>query len=282
MNIPLKVKKNRVDDIKRILLPEMVSAQLKLVDETFSEEVPNQLELIKDSNSPGMGIITLVGARANELRASGNELYADRASDHQPTQVGLVIENTDIFIRQAEDLHYQLTAVIKEAGLEALALADRIIETAFHIGYYAGSNDSLAITDRYTNSGYTAKVTQPQKGGQSKAKAIEPVKKLVHDMASHIYQNQSLSSTPKAMLVEAIDSLLREFSQKGGNNNIPSLIKFASRSPEPQTLMAWVKGIKKPKNLHQPPKPSLAVVMQTLKSTYTMQAIKSALNINSL
>lgn len=280
MKIPLKVKMNRVDDIKRILLPEMVSEMLKLVDDTFSEEEQNRLDLIKGSDAPGIGIIKLVGTRANEVRSSGNELYAERASKHQPSQLGLVIDNTNIFMRQAETLHHQLTAVIKEGGVEALKQVDIIIETVFHIGYYAGSNDSLAITDRYTNAGYTTKVTQPQRGGQSKAKAIDPVKQLVCEMANHIYQNQSLSNTPKLMLGGAIYSLLRGFSQKGDNKNIPSLIKFVSRSPEHATINSWLKGIKKPNNLLQPPKPSLSAVQQALNTAYTMQKIKSALKCN--
>ncbi|MBB1475853.1 hypothetical protein [Shewanella sp. SG41-3] len=278
MNIPKNVKLTRLNDIKKILLPEMVIEQLKLVDETFSEEIPNQLDRVKNSDFPGIEIVKLIGSRAHKVRASGDELYAERASEHQPSQLGLVVDNTVIFMKQSKALLHRVNATSKEHDPQLLLLIDRVIETAFYLGYYAGSNDSLALTDRYTNTGYITKVTQPQKGGQSKAKATDPLKKLVRDMASSIYENQRLSNTTKLILVEAINYLLADFSQKGDNNQIPSLIKFASRAPEPDTIKAWIKDIKKPNNLAKSPKSTLAEVKTALKSAYTTKKIEKLLN----
>lgn len=278
MNIPATVKYSRSSDLTRVLLPEMVTEQLELVGEALSEEIPNQLNFIKDCKNPGMEFLLLIGARAHRLRQSGCELFADRASKRNPSQLGLVIDNTDIFVKQASALLSLLEGPIAE---EVLSQVDRIIETSFYLGYYAGSNDSLAITERYTNLGYAAAVDKPQQGGLAKANAVEPLKILVCDMANHIYGTPNLSNTPKSMLAKAIDAILIDFSKHGDNKNIPSLIKFSARSPEATTLHSWLKAIKKPDNLKHQPKPSFVVVRQALNSAYSMQKIKKALNVNN-
>jgi hypothetical protein len=280
MNLPKKDKQARVNDIKKMLLPEMVPEQLLLLGLSVTDVCEGSLEHARLSEAPGMATIMLSNSRARVIKSTKAALYAERSSSEKPSSIDLLIENTDRFIHQTASLESLFTA--GESSNELIyRYFDRMIETAFHIGYSAGSNDALALTDRYTNSGYQSKVTQPQQGGKSKANAIDPVKNLVCDMANHIYQNQRLSNTPKPMLTEVIYNILRDFSQYADNKNIPSLLKFADRTPEQSTIKAWIKNIKKPNNLLKLPKPSLTVVKEALKSSYTMTTIKKALKGNA-
>ncbi|MGL5360601.1 MAG: hypothetical protein ACRDBI_12935, partial [Shewanella sp.] len=140
----------------------------------------------------------------------------------------------------------------------------------------AGSNDSLALTNRYTNTGYDTQVIKPQKGGKTKAQKFEQVKALVDEMALHIYQHDDLSNAPKKLLAEAIQKRLADFSAQGNNNTLPALMQFVNRSPEYHTIMNWLKPIRRTKSVTSF-KPSLERLSKELNTVFKSQAIKQRL-----
>lgn len=276
MKLPKKDKQARTSDIRKMLLPEMVPEQLKLLGISEADIGNDNLTKARTHVAPGIESIKLLFRRASAKKESQNDLYAGRSTSKNPTQLDLVLENINIFEQQRAALLKQLPPN-ESANELTYEIFDRLIETVLQIGYSTGSNDSLALTDRYTNSGYMNLATKPQSGGDAKAKAIDPMKALVRNMAIHIYQHKDLQCASKDMLAEAIHTRLVEFSDSGDNRNIPILKKFTNSSPKHGSIKCWLKPITKPKILSKPPKPSLNRLIDELKTVYKSQVIKKEL-----
>ncbi|OEG73876.1 hypothetical protein BEL05_15620 [Shewanella colwelliana] len=277
MSLPEKDKQARINDISKMLLPEMVPDQLRLLGLSEADIGLGDLAQTRAQSAAGIELVKLLNKRAQTIKERQSALYASRSTSKHPSQLELVLDNIEIFMQQASTLTALLSS--QPTNEPIFALVDRLIETSIQIGYSAGSNDSLALTDRYTNSGYKTSVTKPQSGGRAKAKAIDPMKALVCDMACHVYNHQELLSASKDMLAEAIHTRLSGFSNIGTNENIPMLKKFAHGCPEHESIKRWIKVIKKNKSLPKPPKPSLDRLVEELKATYKNKAIKKSLNI---
>lgn len=275
MSLPEKDKQARINDINKMLLPEMVPDQLRLLGLSEASFGSESLTQTRAQSAAGIEWVKLLNKRAKTIKEREDALYANRSTHNQPSQLDLVLDNIDIFMQQANALTELLTSQPSHEPI--FVLVDRLIETSIQIGYSAGSNDSLALTDRYTNSGYQSSVTKPQCGGKTKAKAIEPMKTLVCDMASHIYVHPNFLSASKDMIAEAIHTRLIEFSKRGTNRSIPTLRKFANGSPEYESIKRWINTVKKPKSSSKPSKPSLNRLVDELEMVYTPKIIKEFL-----
>lgn len=277
MSLPETDKKFRINDISKMILPEMVPEQLQLLGITKNDISNGCFEEACQKEAPGLEKIKLINERARSIKAKNNDLYAEFSTKEKPSQLCLVIENSDIFMYQAKQLLGLLPNTPKNEPI--YKIVDQLIETATMVGYSTGSNDSFALTDRYTNSGYNTSVTKPQSGGKSKAQKSENVKTLVNEMARHIYQDENLCAAPKKMLAEAIQKRLADFSIQGNNKAIPALLQFTNRTPEYNSIMKWLKPMKQPKNAIPTPKPSLERIIVELKTAFKPQRIKKHLNI---
>ncbi|QSX37567.1 hypothetical protein [Shewanella sedimentimangrovi] len=273
--LPRKDKEARIKDIANMILPELVPDQLQLLGIADSDIDITGFAEARNHSTPGMALLQLTKHRADAIIAKGSKLYAPKSQDRE-SQLDYVNENSNILMRQWARLTHLLTHTSPN-NQAILRLIDLIIESSVLAGYYAGSNDMLALTDRYVDSGYNASVAKPQKGGQAKAKVTEPVKILVQDMANFVYQEPNLASTTKATLAEAIVQVLQDFSATGNNKSIPALKKFPNRAPELDTVNKWIKSVVKPSNTSSKPKASLAVVTAKLKAAYTTRQIAASL-----
>lgn len=276
MQLLKRDRQARIDDISKMILPEMVPEQLKLLGLSVADITLGDLNQIQACVAPGIESIKLMHARARQIKEDNCHLYGDRSTTDGPSQLQLVIENCDIFMQQANALSSLIPP--EEPSYEPIyKLIDRLVETTLHLAYFADSNDSLALTDRYTNTGYDTKVIKPQKGGKTKAQKTEKVKALVNEMARHIYQHDDLSNTPKKLLAEAIQRRLAEFSAEGNNNTLPALMQFVNRTPEYLSIMKWLKPIKPVKSVNSL-KPSLARLSNELNAAFKSQIITQRLN----
>ncbi len=199
MKIPKKDKSQRIQDIKKVLLPELMPDQMHLLG--VEQSIKDSYQKTLTQAAPGMELVKRLNFNANKIQEEGIELYKERKSDSHPTQLQLVINNCDIFMQQAAQLMEQLEP---EPNEHLLKLVDRLIETALHVGYFAGSNDSFAITDRYVNAGYETKVTKPQNAGLKKSESTNPLKELVKIMTNYIYSNPEIGGNSKPSIAEAI------------------------------------------------------------------------------
>lgn len=274
--LPRTTKNDRINDLKQMILPEMVPEQLRMLDVTLTDFYTDSLANAQASDAGGIELIRLIERRTNLILNRGNELYANK-SHLSPSQVELVSQNINVFMTQCQTLS-ELIPPSAPKNESFYKVIDRLIETALYIGYYAGSNDTLALTDRYTDSGYRATVTQTQKGGQAKAQPTNALKDLVIEMANHLYRDPNLISTPKVTVTKAIYEVLQNYSSKGDNNKHPSLVKFTNRVPECHTLNKWLKNITKPVNELKQPKPSLSLVKAKLSKAFTEHIITTKLN----
>ncbi|MBO1271964.1 hypothetical protein J3L11_09960 [Shewanella sp. 4t3-1-2LB] len=274
--MPRTVKNARINDLKQMILPEMVPDQLKILGVTLAHFYADTLANAQASEAGGIELIKLIERRTNLLLSRGNELYANK-SHSSPSQIELVGQNINIFMTQCSAL-FKFVPPSLHQNEPIYQLIDRLVETAVYIGYYAGSNDTLSLTDRFTDSGYHATVTQTQKGGQAKARPINVLKDLVIEMANHLYLAPRFISTPKVMVVDAIYEVLQNYSSKGDNKKHPALVKFPNRVPEHNTLHKWLKPITKPTNTLKQPRPSISLVKAELSKAFTVQKITSKLN----
>ncbi|MDN5369542.1 MAG: hypothetical protein PWP74_850 [Shewanella sp.] len=191
--MPRTVKNARINDLKQMILPEMVPDQLKMLGVTLADFYDDNLADVQASNAGGIELIKLLERRAKQLINSGEGLYTNRKRT-SPTQIEWVIKN--IHLLQSIPLS-QVAPTAQPERQHFHNVINQLIETAVYIGYYAGSNDTLALTDRFTDSGYRATVTQTQKGGQAKARPTNALKDLVVEMANHLYHDPHFISTPK-------------------------------------------------------------------------------------
>lgn len=275
--IPLSDRQARIKDIHKMLLPEMVPDQLMLLGLTEADFGPLTLTKVRAHPAPGISLLTLLKQRANAVKAAKIALYSTRSSNVRPSQLDLLLDNLTIFEKQKSELLKRLPPGVL-ANEAAYQLIDRLIETTLQIGYSAGSNDSLALTDRYTDFGYDKKVSVPQSGGNCKASKAKPVKALVYEMANHIYQHNDLLCATKSKLAEAIHSRFVEFSDTANKNmDIEALQNFPNGAPEHDTIKGWLKQIKKPQSPSKQPKPSLKRLIVELKTAYKPQTMKQAL-----
>lgn len=272
--MPRTVKNARINDLKQMILPEMVPDQLKMLGVTLADFYDDNLADVQASDAGGIELIELLKRRAQQLINSGESLYTNRERT-SPTQIEWVIKN--IHLIQCIPLS-QLAPDTQPERIHFHNIINQLIETAVYIGYYAGSNDTLALTDRYTNSGYQATVTQTQKGGRAKAQPTNALKDLVIEMANYLYRDPRFISTPKVMVVDAIYEVLQNYSSKGDNKKHPALVKFPNRVPEHNTLNKWLKPITKPANTLKQPRPSISLVKAELSTAFTVQKITSKLN----
>ncbi|WP_088212308.1 hypothetical protein [Shewanella sp. Shew256] len=271
--MPKNVKKARICDLKNMILPEMAPDQLRILGVKLEDFYPDNLADTQASNAGGIELIKLLERRTNELQRLGSELYVHK-NHHSSSQIELVQQNIHVFMTQCMTLLKLASPSIPESE-PYYKIIDRLVETAVYIGYYAGSNDTLALTDRYTDLGFEAYVTRTQAGGQGKASKTICLKELVIEMANCIYLDPDCVAASKENVAEAIYWIIRDFSAKGANKGISALLKFSDRHPEQHTIYNWIKTITKPVNRLKTPKPSLAVIKAKLKRSFTDKQILS-------
>ncbi|MCH1931498.1 hypothetical protein L9G16_15035 [Shewanella sp. A25] len=269
--MPRSVKDARINDLKNMILPEMVPDQLKLLGVTLEDLYPDNFADAQASAVSGLEVLKLIERRTNLLQRKTDGLYATK-TQMIPTQLDWIIENTTQLMKACSSLP-QLAPPAQPENEPFYRLLDQAIERAIYIGYYAGSNDTLALTDRYTNSGFEASVTRTQAGGKGKAQKTISLKQLVIDMANFIYCDPDCIAAPKKIIAEAIHLIIRNFSKKGNNKEIPSLLKFSDRHPEQHTIDSWLKTVIKPVNRLKKTRPSLAVIKAKLTASFTDKKI---------
>ncbi|MCL1143708.1 hypothetical protein [Shewanella gaetbuli] len=275
--IPLKDRKSRIDDISKMILPEMAPEQLRLLGVSVKDIAEGNLHDAFANNAAGIEVIKLIHHRSNAIKHNQNDLYAIRSRPEALSQLNLVINNCDIFMKLGQKLLSELppNTPMSESIYE---LIDKLVTTSVQIGYSAGSNDTCALLDRYTNSGHKATISTPKNAGDAKAKISLQVGVLVADMAKYVYQHKDLKSAPKTLLAEAIQTRLLSFTMQGNNKNIPALQQYANRCPAYSSINNWIKPVAKPKNSNKLPKPSLDKVINELTVAFKDQAIKRTLS----
>ena len=275
--IPLKDRKSRIDDISKMILPEMAPDQLRLLGISVKDIAEGNLHDAYQNAAAGIETVKLIHQRATAIKINQNDLYADRSSVEQPSQLNLVLDNCDIFIQLKQILRSKLPP--NDPSNEPIyQLIDKLTLTSIQIGYSAGSNDTCALLDRYTNSGHKATVYTPKNAGDAKAKISLQVGVLVADMAEYVYQHKDLKSAPKTLLAEAIQTRLLSFAMQGNNKNIPALQQYANRCPAFSSINNWIKPVAKPKNPTKLPKPTLDKIVSELKVAFKGKKKKKRLS----
>jgi hypothetical protein len=275
--IPLKDRKSRIDDMSKMILPEMAPDQLQQLRISVKDIVEGNLHDAYQNDAAGIEVIKLIHRRATSLKTKQNDLYADRSSINQPSQLNLALDNCDIFMQLAQLLFSRLPP--NDPRNEPIyQLIDKLTLTGIQIGYSTGSNDACALLDRYTDSGYKSKVSTPKKAGDANASKTKNLKHLVILMANYIYQHEDLKAAPKPLLAEAIYTRITNFSKQGNNKNIEALKKFNDRKPAESSITSWLKPVKKPKNLDKLAKPSLLRLMNELELVFKNQKINKHLS----
>lgn len=274
--IPLNDRKSRIDDMSKMILPEMAPDQLKLLGISIQDIAEESSLDVYQHDTSGIELIRLVYRRANAIKIKKNDLYGDRSSIEQPSQLDLVLANCDVFKNLTQKL-WKILPPDEPCNEPVYQLLHQLFFNIFHIAYPAGSNDTCALLDRYANAGYNSKVNTPKKAGDTNANKTKNIKQLVTSMAHHIYQHEHLKAAPKSLLAEAIYIRITNFSKEGDNKNIEILKKFADRKPTESSIDSWLKPIKKPKNLDKLPKPSLHRLMDELELIFNNQKINTYL-----
>ncbi|MCL1140887.1 hypothetical protein [Shewanella pneumatophori] len=276
--IPLKDRKSRIDDMSKMILPEMAPDQLKLLGISVQDIAEGNSHDAYQNDASGIELIRLVRRRAKAIKTKQNDLYADRSSINQPSQLDLVLDNCDVFKLLIQKL-WKILPPDEPYNWPVYQLLYQLFFNIFHIAYPAGSNDTCALLDRYTDSGYKSIVSTPKKAGDTNANKTKSIKHLVISMANHIYQHEHLIAAPKILLAEAIHTRITNFSKEGDNMNIDVLTKFVERKPAESSIGSWLKPIKKPKNSDKLPKPSLHRLVNELEIAFKNQKINKHLSI---
>ncbi|WP_345889206.1 hypothetical protein [Shewanella algae] len=239
MKIPESERLKRTQDVSNMLLPELVPDQLDALDMIFPHDLSHEFYSGQRSSTPGLALIQLLGSRSKALANKGG-LYHDRGNTQiQPHQLELVSDNHALLMTMMSQLLREYPET-EPAHNKLYCFLDSILNISVMMGYYAGSNDALALTDRYTDLGYKKSVVQPQQGGTKKAEKYSCIKELIYMMASEIQQRQLPGKITKEALNTAIYEVLQEFSQQGENKNIPALKSFSCRYPEKKTIKNWL------------------------------------------
>ncbi|MGL5390933.1 MAG: hypothetical protein ACRDA8_06030, partial [Shewanella sp.] len=108
MQILKRDKQARIDDISKMILPEMVPDQLQALGLSVADIATGDLEQTQSRVAPGIGCVKLIHARARQIKRRNHDLFGDRSTSGAPSQLQLVIENGDIFMQQANALSLRL------------------------------------------------------------------------------------------------------------------------------------------------------------------------------
>lgn len=271
--LPKKELKMRTEDIKYVLIPELIPDQLRLLGITDFDGEGDEFNKARLDSAQGIEWIKLLINRVEKVLQEGG-LYKDRETFTQASQLSYVKEALSRFMQQATFLN-DYFPIENPANANLYSILDRLTFLALSAGYFAGNNDALAITDRYVNFGYQEKVTKPQSGGHAKSKKTEPIKKLVTKIAEYSFSHESLHKIPKSLLAEAIYELINDFVNK--NHNTAALKTFKNNSPEVSTIDKWLKPIKKQKIKSNLETPSQNKTLELLKKEFPNKVIKNFL-----
>ncbi|EKT4487404.1 hypothetical protein [Shewanella algae] len=271
MKIPESERLKRSQDVSNMLLPELVPDQLDALGMIFPHDLSHDFDSGQKSLAPGLALLQLLESRSKALANKGG-LYHGRGNQEPPHQLELVRDNHARLMSMMSQLLREYPE-IEPAHNKLYCFLDSILNISVMMGYYAGSNDALALTDRYTDLGYKKSVVQPQQGGTKKAEKYSCIKELVYMMASEIQQRQLPGKITKEALNTAIYEVIQEFSQQGENKNIPALKSFSCRYPEKKTIKNWLSA-KRLSSSSTGSKLTSAQLVKELKSIFPARRIK--------
>ncbi|WP_024608665.1 hypothetical protein [Pseudoalteromonas sp. TAB23] len=146
------------------------------------------------------------------------------------------------------------------------------ITSALLIGYHTGAHDMRVNLERHANNGFQKAVLDPQKGGKTKAGKVEPLKRLIDEMAIFLYTNSCLGKFTKEYAASAIFQVLYEFNLN--NKSYECFSAFTNNEMKEQFVKRNIKHLKKVSTLKSPP---VSKLVQVLKINYKNSNIKKTL-----
>lgn len=273
MSLPPDEIKSQKLELKKMFLPEMLLDKIKSLNLKLTESGLNDLEAAMQSELPGSALLRLIDGSLPRIRDTLLEDSSNANSADNLKQTAEVERNLKIISNDLQLLKQKYPSDNASNWVHV----NQMLATAIMIGYQAGGHDMKVNVERHANKGFEAGVTTPQKGGNAKAKTTVPIKNLVIDMATHIYNQQNLKSASKALLAEAIHSRLEQFSLSGDNKKTLELLSAQKSSLGLKTIKNCLKNVPKPKDTQEIPKPSLSRLIDELKASFKSQTIKASL-----
>ncbi|MBO1270844.1 hypothetical protein J3L11_04165 [Shewanella sp. 4t3-1-2LB] len=274
--IPKKAQENRLEDIHKVLLPELVPDQLKLLGVKEPIHEGTTLHQAQSEQIKGLALVQLLLERMQSIVKSG-ALYKDRESSAHRCQLKVACDNIDLFWRQLRLLNHRYPED-NEDYQELYGHLDKAFELLIYAGYYAGSNDALAITDRYANAGYKTTVENTLSAGLKKSAKFTPIKNLVIEMAEYLLIRSDSLVVKKSHAMKAIEFILESFSKQPEHKELPALLPYPRRYPSTKTIEKWVATVpantkrdKRPKNANE----VLKLLQDRFTDAFIMEKLKT-------
>ncbi|MGL6124049.1 MAG: hypothetical protein ACRC1W_13815, partial [Shewanella sp.] len=85
MQLLKRDRQARIDDVSKMILPEMVPEQLKLLGLSVADIALGDLNQTQARVAPGLESIKLVHSRARQIKEGNRHLYGDRSTTDGPS-----------------------------------------------------------------------------------------------------------------------------------------------------------------------------------------------------
>ncbi len=246
--------KQQFENLKKMVLPEMLLDRLN--SDTLKQD--NKLKTALESFFSGIELLNLLGHRVKKLKVN-KELFPDNEQS--------MLKEVDNELKiMAKTLTASYTSKEKQFS-DALT-------SALLIGYHTGAHDMRVNLERHANKGFQKNVLDPQKGGKTKTEKITPLRDIIKEMASFLYENNSIGKFSKDNATAAIFQLLYQFNLT--NKALECFSTFSNNEIKEQFVKRQIKHIQKSSSLRQP---SVNKLVEVLKSEYKPTKIKKKLKI---
>ncbi len=265
-----KEAKQQLDELKEMLLPEMVPDKLNYLN-VGKPEGHDDLFKALESSSSGTDLISLLQMRIEKVQHFRRS--KDSHASIENTELGNLNDNIIIICNQL----VQLTSPpeFNEASIDIL---EQVVTTAIIMGYTAGSHDMRVNLERHGEKGYESSIITPALAGNRKAEQNSPAINLVKEMAEFVFSNPKIGKVSKKVLSEAIYDVISIFSEKGQNKSLKALKNFKNKYPEQSSIEDWVRKfnlLDDVKSTVRPP--SMRRLTEYLQSEFTNKKIKEIL-----
>lgn len=271
MNLPKSEILSQIDDIKRMLLPEMLPYKLHALGIPMPVGENNALYRLHVANYKGLELLRVLEGRIPKCLRNGSPESVVINDVSYQTEISILKDHLNTIGRQLKEL--QLSLNPNEGKDFNWNLFYNIIETAILTGYFAGAHDMKTPTERHANSGFIQKVLIPQAGGKKTATRTIPVQNLITAMADFVMMGDIDGKVTKSALVDSIFNTIKDFSKKGNNLDLPALIVFPERFPSSKFINKYLKGydFSKSKGMSKVSTERLKELIQTKFTTSTIK-----------
>lgn len=269
MTLPKKEKTSQLDDVKKMLLPEMVPNLLKSLGINSPSDENNALHRLDSVEYKGLELLKILEGRIPKCIKHGSpeSVLVNKVS--YPTEISTVQDNLDIIGKQLSLMKQHIETSNDNFNWK---LFYGVIETAIFIGYYSGAHDMKAPIERHANSGFISSVLKPQAGGEKTASKYIPTHNLITAMADFVMNSKVDGKISRTTLVSGIFIVMKEFASIETNRTLLALQPFHSRYPSEKFISEHLKGYDF----------SLATGMKRLSKGRIVELIKSKFSATAI